>query len=126
MPGNLTKLSFNYKDESYAIAALYAPNTTDLPFYQKLFEMETDPQYTHTIYLGDWNISLNQQLDTQGYLHENNVVNRDYVRAKMIEFELSDAWRERNPLETKFTFMKKQAKNTTKARLDFFLAGKTQ
>jgi hypothetical protein len=86
-----------------------------------LFEMETDPSIEHTIYTGDWNISLSQQMDTHGYLHENNTHNRDFVKAKMIEHELIDTWRLKNPFETKFTFMKKQARNTTKARLDFVL-----
>ena len=39
----------------------------------------------------------------------------------MIEHELIDIWRFKNPFETNFTFMKKQARNTTKARLDFVL-----
>ena len=84
--------------------------------------METDPSTEHTIYTGDWNISLSQQLDTHGYLHENNTHNRDFVKAKMIEHELTDVWRAKNPFETNYTFMKKQARNTTKARLDFVLA----
>ena len=83
--------------------------------------METDPSTEHTIYTGDWNISLSQQLDTHGYLHENNTHNRDFVKAKMIEHELVDVWRSRNPFEINYTFMKKQARNTTKARLDFVL-----
>ena len=83
--------------------------------------METDPSIEHTIYTGDWNILLSQQMDTHGYLHENNTHNRDFVKAKMIEHELIDTWRLKNPFETKFTFMKKQARNTTKARLDFVL-----
>ena len=41
----------------------------------------------------------------------------------MIEHELKDIWRERNPHATNYTFMKKQAKNKTKARLNFLLTG---
>ena len=102
MPGNLTKLNFTYKDEKYALAALYAPNNKDIPFFRALFEMETDPSTEHTIYTGDWNISLSQQLDTHGYLHENNTHNRDFVKAKMIEHELTDVWRTKNPFETNY------------------------
>ena len=65
----------------------------DIPFFQALFEMETDPNTEHTLYTGNWNISLSQQLDTQGYLHENNTHNRDFVKAKMIEHELNDVWK---------------------------------
>ena len=55
--------------------------------------METDPITEHTLYTEDWNISLSQQLDTHGYLHENNYHNRDFVQAKIIEHKLNDVWR---------------------------------
>ena len=117
-PGNLRKLNFTYKEEKYGLAALYAPNTKYIPFFQALFEMETYPATEHTLYTGDWNISLSQQLDT----HENNTHTRDFVKAKMIHQKLNDVWKTKNPFEINYTFMKKQARNTTKARLDFLLA----
>ena len=60
-------------------------------------------------------------MDTQGYLHENNTQSRDFVRSKMIKYDLKEVWRDRNPHATNYTFTKKQAKNVTKARLDFLL-----
>ena len=75
----------------------------------------------HTLYSGDWNISLSQQMDTDGYLHKNNKHNRDFLKKKMIEHDLKDVWRDRNPDARNFTFMKKQKNNVTKARLDFLL-----
>ncbi len=54
-------------------------------------------------------------------MHENNTQNRDLIKNKMIELQLKDIWRERNRNATNFTFMKKQARNTTKERLAFFL-----
>ncbi len=119
--GNLTKLNFTYKDEQWTIAALNATNTKDLQIFHTLFESELDPNTEHVLYAGDWNITLSQELDTDGYLHENNVHNRDLVKQKMIELQLKDIWRDRNPFATNFTFMKKLTNNTTKARLDFFL-----
>ena len=32
-PGNLTRLNFTYKEETWSIAALYAPDNKDLPFF---------------------------------------------------------------------------------------------
>ena len=119
--GNLTKLNFTHKEEKWTIAALYAPNTKNLEFFHTLFEAELDPNTQHILYAGDWNVSLSQELDTSGYIHENNTQNRDLVKNKMTELQLRDIWRDRNPHATNFTFMKKQARNTTKARLDFFL-----
>merc|ERR1712239_63499 len=122
IPGNLSKLKFTYKEETRAILALYAPNTTNLQFFHTLFQAEHDHSSEHVLFAGDWNVSLSQTLDTSGYLHQNNVQNRDFIKSKMTELQLNDIWRDRNPHATNFTFMKKQARNTTKARLDFFLA----
>ena len=36
---------------------------------------------------------------------------------------LVDIWRECNPLSRQYTFSKKQTKNYTRARLDYFLVG---
>ena len=118
-PGNLNKYNFTYKGEKYA--ALYAPNEKNIKFFQTLFEAELDNDTDHTLYAGDWNISIFQQMYTDGYLHENNTHNRDFVRIKMIEHDLKDIWRDKNPHSRNFTFMKKQTKNVTKARLDFLL-----
>ena len=105
------------------MAALYAPNEKDIKFFETLFEAELETDIDHTLYAGDWNVSLSQQMDTHGYLHENNTQNRDCIRIKMIEHDLKDIWRDRNPQTINYTFMKKQAKNVTKARLDFLLVG---
>jgi exonuclease III len=120
-PGNITKFNFTHKGEKFSTGTLYAPNNKDIHFFETLFKDKLDTDADHTMYLGDWNISLSQQMDTHGYLNENNTENRDYVKAKIIELELKDLWRERNPHELKYTFMKNQAKNFTKARLDFLL-----
>ena len=79
VPGNLTKFNFTYKCKKYALAAIYAPNEKNINYFQSLFEAELDTNTDHTLYSGDWNISLSQQMDTDGYLHENNTHNRDFV-----------------------------------------------
>ena len=95
-PGNLTKLNFTFKGERFSLGALYAPNEKDINFFKTLFKTQLDTDVDHTIYLGDWNISLSQQMDTNGYLHENNTQNRDFVKSKIIEYDLRDVWRDRN------------------------------
>ena len=80
VPGNLTGLNFTCKEEKWFIVALYAPNSKDLLFFHSLFQAENDPNTDHTLYTGDSNTSLTQQMDTHGYLHENNPQNRNLVR----------------------------------------------
>ena len=80
-PGNLTQLNFTFKGKKFALGALYAPNEKDIIFFKTLFKTQLDTEIDHTIYLGDWNIALSQQMDTQGYLHKNNTQSRDFVRS---------------------------------------------
>ena len=71
-PGNLTKFNFIFKGENFFLGAFYAPNNKEIKIFETLFEAQLDTDADHTIYLGDWNISLSQQMDTHGYLHEHN------------------------------------------------------
>ena len=57
---------------------LYAPNkdSTDdnesALFFQSIFDDTMDNNYEHVITSGDYNVALNHELDTSGYLHVNN------------------------------------------------------
>lgn len=72
---------------------------------------------------GDWNVVQDQQLDTFGYLHENNstkIIARRKVLEIMEEWELVDPWRTNNPTQRRFTW-RTGGGNLKQARLDFFL-----
>ena len=60
------------------------------------------------MYVADWNISLNQLLDTSGYLHESNVKNRGFVRDMITEKELTDLWREQNIDKFEYSWSKNE------------------
>ena len=79
-----------------------------------------EEKYSHRITIGDYNVALNHDLDTSGYLHINNPNTREYVTRQANLINLIDIWRIRNPNSREYTFHKKQAKNFTRARLDFF------
>ena len=83
---------------------------------------DTDEEvYAHKFTVGDFNVALNHDADTAGYLHINNPNSRELLIRKMNLCNLVDIWRERNPLGRQYTFNKKQTKNYTRARLDYFL-----
>ena len=59
-------------------------------------------------------------MDTHGYLHENNTHNCDFVKRKMIENELNDIWRERNPFWNQlYLYEKKKLTTQLKHNLTF-------
>ena len=41
-------------------------------FFEKVFDDNLTKDSISVLYIGDWNITLNQLLDTSEYLHENN------------------------------------------------------
>ena len=101
VPGNLTKFNFTYKDEKFTLVALYAPNEKDIQFFETLFEAELDTDSDHTLYSGDWIISLSQwtPMDTYTKKHPQQKL----CETKMIAHELREIWRDRNPHAANYT-----------------------
>ena len=71
--------------------------------------------------VGDFNVAPDHTRDTLGYLHVNNPNTRRFIdRMKSLNM-MTDVYRHKHPDLRQFTFSKRQAKNYTKARLDYFL-----
>ena len=82
--GNLTKVTFMFEDESYAIMALYGPRNDEVSFFQSVLDPKHSQGYDHFSYVGDWNIVLDQVMDTSGYLHENHLKSCQFVKDCMV------------------------------------------
>ena len=107
------------------VKCIYAPNPDmNLTGPQKVFDDTNENNFTHKISTGDFNVALNHFYDTSGYLHINNPNSRDYLARNIEKCNLVDIWRSKNPKSRQYTFGKKQAKNYTRARLDYFLISK--
>ena len=121
--GNLLVLLLNFQNKKILLNVIYGPNTDDPDFYQnEVFKNYDNLDIDHFIYCGDWNMALNQKLDTKNYSHENNVNARNSVLAKMNENDFIDIWRYQNPISERYTWFKGAEKC---ARLDFFLCSDT-
>ena len=80
--GNLSLLTLTAFDKKYLIIALYSPNRDDPEFYQQhVFNQSTFPTHDYALWTGDWNLVLNQKLDTKNYKGEHN----KKARAPVIE-----------------------------------------
>lgn len=70
---------------------------THLLFYTTYWKFN----YLHCMNLGDWNLTLCQNLDTYNYLHGNTPRSKESV-VKLIEsHDLVDVWRIQHPKEKK-------------------------
>merc|ERR1711888_78627 len=70
---------------------------------------------------GDFNVAPDHNLDTMGYLHINNPNTRFFMNRMKSLNMLTNVFRHQHPDARKYTFNKKQTRNYTRARLDYFL-----
>ena len=107
------------KEVNIFLKCIYVPNEDSIPnnlenestkFFNTIMN-DTDEDNTHKLTVGDFNVALNHEADTVGYLHIKNPNSREILIRKMNLCNLIDIWRERNPLSKQYTFNKKKLKN---------------
>ena len=103
---------------------LYGPNGDSPDFYEnEVFKKLDSWNPHHVIFVGDWNLVMEQNIDTLNYQNANNTLARLEIIKKMSEHNLIDIFRELHP--TKKSFSWKQWGSNKFARLDFFLISDT-
>ena len=71
------------------------------------------------LFVGDWNISFNPELDNRSYLPVNNPNARVIIKNRMMTDGLMDVWRLNSPLQKDYSWF--QGGSERRARLDYFL-----
>ena len=111
------------QDSAVVLINIYAPNKTyeAIDFYENLsstlLESDYDQDYKF-IMGGDFNAPISLQLDSYGSKTEKrDVVTK--IRELMLDFNLVDIWRLRNPDKKRYTW--KQNKPLVQRRLDYWL-----
>ena len=94
------------------IVALYAPNQDTPSFYRKRSE--------HKILIGDFNLTLNVELDRENtYCNNNNLMQE--VQNIMDEFQLVDVWRQRYEEKREYSWIKSGTYPIKASRIDLAL-----
>ena len=118
--GNILSILVEYESKRILIEGIYGPNGDSPRFYENdAFSKIESWNPHHLIFAGDFNLVMDQDLDTMNYHNVNNPQARHEVIKKMAEYNLIDIFRELNPALKKFSW--KQWGSTKFARLDFFL-----
>ena len=118
--GNQCAILLEVEGKRILIEGIYGPNIDSPSFYkEELFKRITDWNPSFTIYVGDWNIALDPNLDTLGYNAVNNPRARQELLKKMDELNLIDAYRNLNPTARRYTW--KKWGDHKFARLDYFI-----
>ena len=73
-------------------------------FFKSVFDDSLDSEYDVTMMVGDFNVAPDHNMDTMGYLHENNINTRRFIdRMKSLNM-LTDAFRHKHPELRQYTF----------------------
>ncbi len=67
LEGNIIIIDIEVYEHRFTLCTLYGPNRDDPEFYIKIKDKITEYHNQSTIIVGDWNLVLNQNLDTKHY-----------------------------------------------------------
>ena len=110
--GNFIIVDLEIEDYRFTLATIYGPNRDDPLFYQNLRQNIRRFENASLIIVGDWNLVMNQELDTRYYARENNIRAKQEVKNIMNGLKLFDIWRINNPCRHRYTWkQKKTCKN---------------
>ncbi len=117
--GNFIIIDIEMNEQQVSLVNIYGPNQDDPNFFENIAAEIEELDNASVIIVGDWNLVLEQHIDTKNYRRENNVRARNQVKAMIQHFDLKDIWRLNNLMKRRYTW--KQKNPMKMARLDFFL-----
>ena len=97
---------------------IYGPNKDTPEFFENLFNLIDKEDIKNWIITADWNLVLDQNLDTWNYKTYNNPNSTYKVKQYKRKFDLIDIWREINNDKKNYTWFRTNPNKA--ARLDFF------
>ena len=117
--GNMILADIEINETKFRLINMYGPNTNNEEFYTSITKKITENEQDYLIWCGDFNLTLNPQLDSNNYVNINNPKNRNIVINVIQEHNLTDIFRHYNPDKKRYTWHK--SKPLKQARLDYFL-----
>ena len=106
-------INVNNMQNKVTLFNIYAPNQDSPEFYTGIEELVYKAQ-SHKMLIGDFNLTLRPELDRLNTV-ERNVRAVRKLQTIMLEWNLTDVWRVRNPSTRKYTWDKLVANQTLNA-----------
>ena len=98
---------------------IYGQNQDRPEFLLEILDKLENNMIRNWILCGDWNLVLDQKLDTHNYLHINNPAASESLKSFIKRNNLIDIWRINNPDKKKFSWFRPSPVKA--ARLDYFI-----
>ena len=90
--GNYLNLVLKLSSITLHLITLYGPNNDSPAFFQEIKELLTNENIDYSILCGDFNIAIDQGMDTYNYKNINNPQARKILLETISEYELSDIY----------------------------------
>ena len=116
---NLIALDLSIEEHRVTLVNIYGPNTDCPDFFVNIRDCFLEFDNDYYVLCGDFNIAINQNIDTQNYSHVNNPRARGKLLEIMSDLDLIDYYRVLNPDKKMYTWRKKNPMK--QGRLDYFL-----
>ena len=107
------------KKNSLLLCVIYGPNEDSPEFFDSIFEFYEQGNISDCIITGDFNVTINHDLDNYRYVQPRNVKARECLNKWMSDLGFIDAYRCLHGDKRMFTWTKKGGPQ--RARLDIFL-----
>lgn len=101
--GNLLILQAEIYDRRVVFATKYGPNSDCPDFYNNLLNILDEMNGDTLILGGDFNLVMNQSMDTKNYQSEHNTRARSALKNLISKKALTDIWRHFHPNERGYT-----------------------
>jgi exonuclease III len=117
--GNVLALDLNVDENRLTLINIYGPNSDNPEFYEKIRDIFLELDNDYYILCGDFNIALDQELDTFNYSAPNNPKAREKLLEVMNDLHLIDYYRILNPGRKIYTWRRKNP--VKQGRIDYIL-----
>ena len=118
--GNYLNLLMKLSLMTINLIMLYGPNNDSTSFFEEISKLIENVCADYNILCGDFNVALDNKIDTFNHRHVNNPRARQGIFDLMRQYDLSDIYRDLHPDTKRFTW--KRRNPVKQARLDLFLA----
>ena len=89
------ELDVDSQSEKICLCNVYAPNKDSPTFFDELDRILSEYS-EHKIIIGDFNLVLDEHLDSYGEKRQNNKKSLSKLKETMTKYCLTDLWRDRN------------------------------
>ena len=116
--GRFIITELDYAGVCFTLINLYAPNNDSPGFFENLFKITQENTTEKRVYIGDYNLTLDVELDRKNSYHNNNK-SKNFISEYCEQNYLEDTWRVKNLGTRRYSWFKKNP--ISASRIDFAL-----